>query len=104
MRLTICRSPEAPWVTSLATGNRIDQQVRDLACWALDRAIAILSPRRQLMDELVERLIDEETIEGDRFRQAVEDWQAAHPDLAGKGLQEGPSPRPAAAPVALAAG
>ena len=89
---------------SLATGNRIDQQVRDLACWALDRAIAILSPRRQLMDELVERLIDEETIEGDRFRQAVEDWQAAHPDLAGKGLQEGPSPRPAAAPVALAAG
>ena len=88
---------------SLATGNRIDRQVRDLACWALDRAIAILGPRRQLMDDLVERLIEEETIEGERFREAVEAWQVAHPDLAGKGLQDTPS-LPAAAPVALAAG
>ena len=87
---------------SLATGNRIDRQVRDLACWALDRAIAILGPRRQLMDDLVERLIEEETIEGERFREAVEAWQAAHPDLAGKGLQDTPS-LPASAPVALAA-
>ncbi len=88
---------------SLATGSRIDHQVRDLACWALDRAIAILSPRRSLLDELVERLIEEETIEGDRFREAVEAWQAAHPDLAGKGLQDPPS-LPATPPVALAAG
>jgi len=73
---------------SLATGNRIDRQVRDLACWALDRAIAVLSPRRQLMDELVERLIEEETIDGDRFRAAVESWQLGHPDLAGMGLQD----------------
>ena len=87
---------------SLATGNRIDRQVRDLACWALDRAIAILSPRRSLMDELVERLIEEETIEGDRFRQAVEAWQAAHPDVAGEGLQE-KAVASAAAPVVLAA-
>ena len=87
---------------SLATGNRIDHQVRDLACWALDRAIAILSPRRSLMDELVERLIEEETIEGDRFRQAVEAWQAAHPDLADEGLQV-TAVSSAAAPVALAA-
>jgi cell division protease FtsH len=77
---------QAPY--SLATGNRIDRQVRDLACWALERAIAVLSPRRALMDELVERLIEEETIEGDHFRQAVEVWHAAHPDLAGEGLQE----------------
>jgi cell division protease FtsH len=77
---------QAPY--SLATGNRIDRQVRDLACWALGRAVAILTPRRQLMDALVERLIEEETIEGDRFRQAVEAWQAAHPDLASQGLQD----------------
>ncbi len=87
---------------SLATGNRIDRQVRDLACWALDRAIAILSPRRSLMDELVERLIEEETIEGDRFRQAVEAWQVAHPDVAGEGLQV-TAVASAAAPVVLAA-
>jgi cell division protease FtsH len=77
---------QAPY--SLATGNRIDGQVRDLACWALDRAVAILSPRRSLMDELVERLIEEETIEGDRFREAVEAWQADHPDLARQGLRD----------------
>ena len=77
---------QAPY--SLATGNRIDRKVRDLACWALQRAMAILSPRRQLMDELVERLIEEETIDGDRFRQAVETWQAANPDLAVQGLED----------------
>ena len=87
---------------SLATGNRIDRQVRDLACWALDRAIAILSPRRQLIDLLVERLIEEETIEGDRFRQEVECWQAAHPDLAAQGLQDSAGPQ-AQAPLALVA-
>ena len=86
---------------SLATGNRIDAQVRDLACWALDRAVAILSPRRSLMDELVERLIEEETIEGDRFREAVEAWQTDHPDLAGQGLHD-TSEQPAV-PLALAA-
>jgi hypothetical protein len=53
------------------------------------------------MDELVERLIEEETIEGDRFRERVEAWQLAHPDLAGQGLQEVPV-HPAAAPLALA--
>jgi cell division protease FtsH len=86
---------------SLATGNRIDGQVRDLACWALDRAVAILSPRRSLMDELVERLIEEETIEGDRFREAVEAWQTDHPDLARQGLHD-TSDQPAV-PLALAA-
>jgi hypothetical protein len=40
------------------------------------------------MDELVERLIEEETIEGDRFRGAVEAWQAEHPDLARQGLSD----------------
>jgi len=88
---------------SLATGNRIDGQVRDLARWSLARAIAILSPRRQLMDELVERLIDEETIEGDRFRQAVDAWQEAHPELAAKGLEETSIQR-AAPPLLLASG
>ena len=33
-----------------------------------DRAIALLEPRRELMDQLVDVLIAEETINGDRFR------------------------------------
>jgi cell division protease FtsH len=67
---------------SLNTGNRIDRQVRELACRALDRAVAMLSPRRELMDVLVDRLIAEETIDGDSFRQSVETWEASHPEAA----------------------
>ncbi len=54
------------------TGSRIDRQVRDLARHALERATALLEPRRDLMDVLVECLITEETIDGDRFRSIVE--------------------------------
>jgi len=75
------------WLRSLPhysqdTGNRIDHQVRELACGALQRAITLLRPRRSLMDALVEQLIEEETIEGERFRVAVEAWQQANPELA----------------------
>jgi len=89
---------------SLATGNRIDRQVRQLAGWALDRAVAVLAPRRALMDELVERLIEEETIEGDRFREAVQAWQQAHPDVPEAGLDHAPHQLAMAAePVAMLA-
>ena len=65
---------------SRQTGNRIDVQVRSLAQGALDRAVALLRPRRVLLDLLVERLIVEETIEGDAFRALVEQVEAgAHP-------------------------
>ena len=79
---------------STDTGNRIDRQVRELACQSLDRAVAILGPRRELMDELVDRLIAEETIDGDSFRQSVAAWETSHPDLAMAG--EPVPPRPAA--------
>jgi len=61
---------EAPY--SEQTGRRIDAQVRQLASAALDQAVALLEPRRVLMDQLVEVLIQDETIEGDRFRALVE--------------------------------
>ncbi len=54
------------------TAQRIDREVRLLAHQALDQAIALLTPRRALMDALVERLIAEETLEGDAFRALVE--------------------------------
>ena len=46
------------------------------------------------MDELVDRLIAEETIDGDSFRQSVAAWETSHPDLAMAG--EPVPPRPAA--------
>jgi cell division protease FtsH len=68
--------------TSIRTGNRIDEQVRQLAFEALEKAVAVLSPRRELIDELVNRLIDVETIDGDTFRSLVEAYEAR----AGSGL------------------
>jgi cell division protease FtsH len=53
------------------TGRRIDAQVQELARQALAEAVALLTPRRVLMDQLVELLIGEETIEGPRFRELV---------------------------------
>ncbi|MFM8605246.1 MAG: hypothetical protein ACKOBY_06940, partial [Cyanobium sp.] len=58
-----------------------DQQVRSLAVQALDQAVALLAPRRALIDALVETLIEQETIEGDDFRRQVEAWEAEHPGL-----------------------
>jgi cell division protease FtsH len=74
------------WIRSDATysnrtGSQIDRQVRDLAVQALDQALAVLRPRRELMDRLVERLIAEETISGESFRESVERWEADNPQM-----------------------
>ena len=58
------------------TGKRIDAHVRSLATQALEQAVSLLKPRRPLMDQLVNLLIQDETIEGERFRALV----AAHAD------------------------
>jgi cell division protease FtsH len=63
------------------TGNRIDTVVRTLAKQSLETAISLLEPRRELMDRIVERLISEETIDGDSFRLEVDAWQKQHPDV-----------------------
>jgi cell division protease FtsH len=64
---------------SRRTGDRIDQQVRSLAVHALEQAVSMLAPRRELLDILVERLIEQETIEGDDFRRQVDSWESEHP-------------------------
>ena len=56
---------------SQKTGNRIDALVQQLARTALDQAVALLEPRRELIDELVNLLIEQETIEGEQFRALV---------------------------------
>ncbi|MEB3165254.1 MAG: ATP-dependent zinc metalloprotease FtsH [Cyanobacteriota bacterium] len=76
---------------SQTTGTRIDRQVRSLACDALAAAVEALRPRRDLMDRLVERLIAEETIDGDSFRASVQAWEEAHPGLAPARLPHQPS-------------
>jgi cell division protease FtsH len=63
------------------TGNRIDTQVRRIAREALDQAVGLLQPRRALMDTLVERLIAEETIDGDSFRATVAGFELAEADV-----------------------
>jgi cell division protease FtsH len=57
------------------TGDRIDTQVRTMAKAALDEAVALLRPRRSLMDSLVSILIEQETIEGDSFRKQVANYE-----------------------------
>ena len=52
-----------------STGREIDRRVRALAQEALQQAIDLLKPRRQLMDRLVEALIDEETLQSERFHE-----------------------------------
>jgi len=72
--------PEASPYSS-RTGSQIDAQVKQLAVAALDQALAVLRPRRELLDRLVEHLIAEETINGEAFRTLVADWEAENPDL-----------------------
>ncbi|WP_115015173.1 ATP-dependent zinc metalloprotease FtsH [Synechococcus sp. UW140] len=52
-----------------STGREIDEQIRSLAKDALSEAIALLEPRRDIMDRLVESLIAEETLHTERFMQ-----------------------------------
>ena len=65
-----------------STGREIDRRVRALASGALQQAIDLLEPRRELMDRLVEALIEEETLQSDRFHElAGIDVPAQSPSL-----------------------
>jgi cell division protease FtsH len=54
------------------TGQAIDGQIRNLAKNALSQAVSLLESKRELMDQLVEALIEEETLSGERFRSLAE--------------------------------
>ena len=62
---------------SRETGNRIDTLVRSLARESLQEAINLLSPRRPLIDGLVDLLIEQETLGGEEFRAVVSRYEAA---------------------------
>ena len=57
---------------SARTATIIDRAVQRMARSALDRAMAMLEPRRGLLDQLVEQLIEQETLSGETFRALVE--------------------------------
>ena len=75
-----------------STGRRIDAQVRALSREALDRAVAELQPRRDLLDDLVELLIERETLSGDELRAIVESYEINQT----AGSQRALTPSPAA--------
>jgi len=51
--------------------SKIDAQVREIIGRCYQKALEILQEQRSLMDFLVEQLIEQETIDGDAFRQIV---------------------------------
>ncbi|MEM6252403.1 MAG: ATP-dependent zinc metalloprotease FtsH [Cyanobacteria bacterium P01_D01_bin.156] len=55
-------------------GAKIDQRVREMVTEAYDSACSILRTNRTLMDRLVDRLIEKETISGDEFRDIVSEY------------------------------
>ncbi|MBD2654186.1 MULTISPECIES: ATP-dependent zinc metalloprotease FtsH1 [Synechocystis] len=65
---------------------RIDREIQAIVTAAHQRATRIIEDNRNLMDLLVDALIDQETIEGEHFRQLVESYQKSQkqPALAGK--------------------
>lgn len=51
--------------------TRIDQEVRNIAVTCYEEACRILSQHRELLDEIVDLMIEQETIDGDEFRAIV---------------------------------
>ncbi len=54
--------------------TKIDEKVRAIAQESLEKAIAIISNNRTLVDRLVDTLIEKETIDGDEFRHIVSEY------------------------------
>ncbi|MEN9217686.1 MAG: ATP-dependent zinc metalloprotease FtsH [Gloeomargarita sp. DG_2_bins_126] len=58
--------------------NRVDQLVRTMTQQAYQEARRLLRAHRPLMDQLVERLLEQETIEGEEFYALVRAYQHQH--------------------------
>ncbi len=57
--------------------SQIDAQVRLIVDYCHQKARNIILENRPLIDQLVDLLIDQETIEGDQFRQLIEDYKTS---------------------------
>ena len=75
--------------------EQIDEEVRELIDRARDRARAILVAHRPILDRLAERLVEQETLEGDELRAILADEPgAAAPVRATAGSAEPPAATP----------
>ncbi len=54
---------------------KIDEAVREIAVQCYDKARRLIRENRELVDRLVDLLLEQETIEGDRFRQIVSEYR-----------------------------
>ncbi|RZM82778.1 ATP-dependent zinc metalloprotease FtsH [Leptolyngbya iicbica] len=77
--------PRSEYSEELA--SKIDKQVREIAQQAYNRARGMLRDNRELIDYLVDRLLEIETMDGDEFRQIVEKYT----DIPKKQTQESPA-------------
>ena len=59
---------------SEAMATKIDKEVREIALTCYEQACNILSENRQLLNDLVDLLIEQETIDGDHFRKIVNEY------------------------------
>jgi len=59
---------------TLDTTTKIDKEVQDIVNYCYDQARSILLENRVAMDRLVDILIEEETIEGTRFREILSEY------------------------------
>lgn len=64
--------PRSEYSEALAT--QIDEQVRTIAKRCFERARSVLHDNRPLMDRLVDLLLEQETLDGDQFRQLVSQY------------------------------
>lgn len=55
--------------------EKIDQAVREIAVQCYEKARCLIRENRELVDRLVDLLLEQETIEGDRFRQIVSEYR-----------------------------
>ncbi|RAQ40239.1 cell division protein FtsH, partial [Arthrospira sp. O9.13F] len=54
--------------------TKIDHQIRAIAFRCYDQACRLIRQHRVLLDQLVEVLLEKETIEGDEFRRLVSEY------------------------------
>jgi cell division protease FtsH len=64
--------PKSEYSEEMAT--RIDEEVRGIALRSFERAKTILRENRSLMDRLVDALLEQETMDGEQFRQIVREY------------------------------
>jgi cell division protease FtsH len=67
--------PQSEYSEEMA--SKVDEQVYAIATRCYEEACRIIRDNRQLVDQLVEVLMDQETIDGEQFRQLVERFEEA---------------------------